>query len=396
MGKKKKQKKKKKENAILLTPQEEEIIASIIEDIENLTPENINEKIPGPEVAQAVVERITVQSSKDRDLILAIGEAFDHKYVKKAVKKAIFRMKQKGIHVEEPKTHEEPILTLKNIQREEPSAFLGPIDGMGGRGVLVIIPQVPKGVEVGLGVVNHEKGIEYFISNLYSKKQTQDIKALFFEQAQRPIETTISHAVTVLEKAYIKGQSSSGQAAEGYLKMRPWLLDNTQLLTEAPIYDMINVEDIKGEALTESISVKLLEHELMETWIIDPDRIKPLMEEILQAENSPILITEEQKMDRIKELKEKAIQDIFSEEKRIEYKEMLEEMAFLFFKLEQEDYARLALRAALSLEVKETVLMPNIFLRSLLERTLSFFEDMDMDDEDSRDQADQFRSNIII
>ena len=56
----------------------------------------------------------------------------------------------------------------------------------------------------------------------------------------------------------------------------------------------------------------------------------------------------------------------------------MEETAYVFFKLEEEEYARLSLAAALSLDKKDSILGVNPFLKSLVERTLEiYFEGME-------------------
>lgn len=97
------------------------------------------------------------------------------------------------------------------------------------------------------------------------------------------------------------------------------------------------------------------------------------MEEIQKTEESPIFISEAQKTDRLDEIKEKAVTELYPESKRALLKYRLEETAYVFFKLGEEDYARLSLLAALSLDKTDSILGVNPFLKTLVERTLDLY-----------------------
>ena len=78
-------------------------------------------------------------------------------------------------------------------------------------------------------------------------------------------------------------------------------------------------------------------------------------------------------MDRIRELKEKHVQGIFPAAERGLLKRRLEEMAYVFFRLEEMELARISLAAARGLETSETLLMTNPVCQFLLERGLRIY-----------------------
>ena len=53
----------------------------------------------------------------------------------------------------------------------------------------------------------------------------------------------------------------------------------------------------------------------------------------MEVEESRILVTEAQKLERIKEFKDKAVARVFPDSKRAIIKDRLEEMAYIFFSL---------------------------------------------------------------
>jgi hypothetical protein len=224
----------------------------------------------------------------------------------------------------------------------------------------------------------------------------KEIKEIFFSSFDYAVETPISHAATLLERAYTKNEEGPNELYRGYLQLRPWILENVSLLEQSAAYDLISSDSISKESLTSSQIERLLAHELMKTWIIDPDQIKPLMEDIQKVKESPILVSDAQKTDQINETRRKAIDKIYSEDKRQLMKWRLEEMAYFFFKLEEEEMAHLSLTAALSLDEKDSPLLINPFLDAIMQRSLAFHMQADLETQESKGLTGDSTSNIII
>ena len=224
----------------------------------------------------------------------------------------------------------------------------------------------------------------------------KEIQDLFFENVSHVIETSLSHAATVMEAAYGREGGGEPKSSNAYLDLRPSMLEKVTLLEKPVIYDFIPAGSVSKEELTDSRIRKLLGHELMESWIVDPEKIKPLFEEIVEAEGSPIYISGEQKATRINEIKEGGIPSLYPESKRPILKTRLEEMAYFFFKLDQEEYARLSLAAALSLGEKDSSLMVNPFLKALMEQSLDFYFKAAGEMKRSEDPQEDTSPKIII
>jgi hypothetical protein len=247
-----------------------------------------------------------------------------------------------------------------------------------------------------MGAVSDELGFIQFFVGRYSKKQLKEIEEIFFSSFDHAVETPISHAATLLERAYTKSEEGLNDASRGYLQLRPWILENVSLLEQSAVYDLIPLESISKGSLTNSQIEKLLAHELMRTWIIDPDRIKPLIEDIQKVKESRILVSDAQKTDQINEAKRKSVSQIYSEDKRLLMKWRLEEMAYFFFKLEEEEMGRISLAAAQSLDEKDSPLLINPLLEAIMERSLVFHMGAAQEAQESEGGAGASSSKIII
>ncbi len=377
MGTKKKSKKKAFTNSLALSEKEEEILANILENPGNLTPDNIRERITSNEMAVALVERLATVNAEAVDILFLIEDSFEDKQVRKAVKKTIFKLRQKGVTIPvRDNRHTSPVALIKQ-EENPPEAYVGSIDTEGGQSVLLVVPHIYKGYEIGIGVVNHNTGMEYFLYNECGKKRSGEIKKFFIDQNIRVVKTSVSHAAAILEKAYKMNEFKAGESASDYLKLRPWLQENSAILKEPVIYDFIDRQDIPAEDITESVIVELFEQELMDSWIIGSKEISPVIDDILKVNDSLILVTEGQKMDRVNEIKKKALSSLFPESKRLIVKHMLEETAYIFYKSGEENYAKMCLAAAM--EAGDISSGKDLFLMSLLERSLAFYMDIEND-----------------
>jgi hypothetical protein len=396
VAKRKKPKKKRPDPASLLSQEQQTQLTSLLKNFRDLNNSNVNEQIASPELAQAFVERLPAQNPEAIPVLLAVREAFPHKSVQRAIKKTIYRFKQKGISHPDLEHKKGPPILIRRLEVADPSAYLGPVDGTGSRGVLLILPQIPKGVEVGMGAVSDELGFIQFFVGRYSKKRLKEIKEIFFSSFDNAVETSISHAATLLERAYSKNEEGLNELSRGYLQLRPWILENVSLLEHSAVYDLIPLDSVAKASLTRSQIERFLAHELMKTWIIDADRIKPLMEEIQRVKESRILVSDAQKTDQINEARRKAIEEIYSEDKRLLMKRRLEEMAYFFFKLEEEEMVRLSLAAAQSLDEKDSPLLINPFWDAIMERSLAFHMQAAQETQPSKGAAGEPSSKIII
>ena len=396
MAKRKKPKKKKPHAASILSPEQQTQLTTLLKDVKSLSNADLKDQIASPELAQAFVERLPTQDPEAIPALLAVREAFPQKNVQKAIKKTIFKFKQKGISLPDLEPEKGPPIVGRSLEVAEPSAFLGPIDGTGSRGVLLILPQIPKGVDVGMGAVSDELGFIQFFVGRYSKKRLQEVKEIFFSSFDCAVETPVSHAATLLERAYSKSEEGLNELSRGYLQLRPWILENVSLLERPAIYDSIPTDRISELSLTTSQIEKLFSHELMKTWMIDPDKLKPLMEDIQRVKESRILVSDAQKTDQINEAKRKTISEVYSEDKRLLMKDRLEEMAYFFFKLEAEEMAELSLAAVRSLDERDSPLFINPFLEAMVERSLSFHMQAVQETQESGGGAVESPSKIII
>ena len=348
------------------------LIESLIQSLETMDKDTIPGRHLSPEVVAAFVKRIPLESSRAPEILDGIGRAYPQKEVRKAVRTSLFRLKQKGVVFPDVNWEEAPAFQLQKVQQDNPEAYVGPVDGEGSRAVLISIPQLPQGTGLGVGLINEEKGFLEYSYGRYSKRQAKEMETLIFEKLPFMVETSLGHATALLEDAH-RLSAERGDPSGDYHQVRNWLLEHVQRLDKPPVYEIIPPESGSIGGLTDSQIERLLAHPLLAGWIAQPDKLKSVAEELARAEESPILLSGVQKAERVNQIKEDSIRHLFPEHQRNLMKQRLEEMGYLFWKLGEENLARISVLCALSFLEKDSVLKVNAFLKGIMEKSLFLY-----------------------
>jgi hypothetical protein len=159
-----------------------------------------------------------------------------------------------------------------SLTREEAAAYVGPIDGAGCRPVWIAIPQRPPEWISPWAWSVMTKGIIDFVYEQCSRKKMKEIKEIFFSKVPHMVETSLAHVTTVLERAYLQEKENPGDQAGEYLRLRPLLLQNNEVLDRPAVSDAVPLDNISPDMVTETQIHRLLHHELMASWTLDPKK----------------------------------------------------------------------------------------------------------------------------
>jgi len=392
-------KKAKKKPQTSLSQSEQRLLTSLFDKIQNSGPEEIVAAIPDSRCARIFVDRLPLKNPSAKPIIAAIIEKFQDKHTRKAVKRGLFRLKKMGIPIDDLQINiEDSTSILKPPPIEKPVCYIGPILDMSGfRAILILIRSLGKGRRVGTGLVSDEKGIDSFLYVTFGTGKIREIMDDLSQNAGPLVETSLSHIATILEGAYRQHVRLHPEAPEHYLALRPWLLENATLVDRPVVYDVLSEEAVSDVMLTESQLEKLFQNKLMKSWLLDFEHIKPIIEEIKKVEESSIILTDAQKLQQERKIRDKCIKELFHENATNLLKCRFEEMAYMFFSLGEKDMSRLCLAAARSMDTKETILEANPVIDFIYERSLKFFLAASPEKSDRpSEQKEKAASPIII
>lgn len=324
-----------------------------------------------PEFDGQVAERLaTIAHVKVAVLLQRMLQVSDKKKVQKIIRRALYRLKNRGIAIEEiPPKKEESI--LRPLQAEPPKGFGGGFDFMGHRFLLLVIPHTGRGWRVMRGVTSDTKGLIEFSGEEMTRK---GFKA-FFEEIQGKssfplVEMEPSYVGFLYVQAYQLTLEKKGILPQDFLSLKSEIEGIKKEYDKPLIYLYLQAEELAGDDRVLRRGGDLLKADLFQSWRIEEDQIRPYADEVWEAEESKIVLNQAQKEVRFQAIYQKALSELFSGEKRFLYKRRLEEMAYLLFKLGKEEEAKVSLAAALDLEKPLNLIQPNPFLFQLVIKSI--------------------------
>ena len=369
----KKKSRKKRPSPSAASDREAALVASLLADSDTGDPVEIAGRLPDAHAAMIFVERLPTGHGSAVPLLRAVHDRFPDKNVRKAIRRALFKLERKGIQVPSFSGDDaESRGVLKPAASDAHAAHVGPPDAEGYRSVMVVKAGRTRGVTVGIGFVSDGGGMRHFASSTLTRKDARGMRDQLSRKAGPLVETSLSHAATVLEAAYRRHLALDLDPPAEYLGFRTWLLENSRLLDRSPVHDLLPPESRPEGGLPDARLKTFLQHNLLASWVISPERLQPFIEAVRHAGDSPIFLTEAQKADRLREIRGKALRDLFPSSERAALKGRFEEMAYFFFKLGDPERAGMALAAG-RMVVEDTGPDLNPVIAFLLERSLRLY-----------------------
>jgi hypothetical protein len=312
----------------------------------------------------------TLSDAKTGGILQHMLKVSGEKKVQKMIKRSLYRLKSKGIPVEEVSPDRKTSI-LHPIRAEAPKGFGNGYDFSWNRFLLLAIPRTGRGLTVMHGLISDEKGLLDCSGAEMSRKEFRE----FFEKVQKVsptpmVEMEASYIGFLLSQAHQLMLEKGGTPPPGYLHLKKEVEKVKKDWMRPLIYSYLHADEIQGEDRVLGRGADLLKDDLFYIWRIEEDLIRRYADEIREAEESKIVLHPTQKEARFQGIYQKALSELFSGERRFLYKRRLEEMAYLLFKLGKEDEARLSLAVALDLEKPLNLIQPNPFLLQLIVKSI--------------------------
>jgi hypothetical protein len=297
-------------------------------------------------------------------------EEFEEKKVRKIIKRSLYRLKYKGVAIEEsPSDKGKPV--LHPFQAESPKGYGSPIDSLGQRLLILVIPHAGRGWAVLQGVISDTKGIVDFSGEEMTRKGLRSFLQEVQEKNPFPlVEVEPSYVAFLLEQSQRLSLQKGSSSSQDFLRSKNEIDPIKKEYDRPLIYSHLQVEELKENDRILRGSGDLFKSDLFASWGIPEEEIRPYADAVWEAEESKIVLSQAQKEARFQEIYQRALSDLFTEEKRGLYKKRLEEMAYVLFQLKREEEARMSVAAAIDLEKPLNPIQPNPFLFQLVVRSI--------------------------
>jgi len=339
--------------------------------------------------AEEILQRNILNLEKDPTLLREVSEALgkvshpqigrvlqqlhdqsSDKTLQKIIRRSLYRLKSRGVPVEEVlPDHGKPV--FRPLQAEPPRGFIGPFDFLWQRFLMVVISHPGRGLKVLQGIVSDTEGMIDFKGWEMPRRRFKD----FFEGLQNDshfplVEMEPAYVGFLFSQAAQLSLDRGKTPSQDYLQLKMEIESIKKDYEHAPIYSLIPKDEIEANNRLLERGGDLLKMDLFSAWRIEEREIRPYADEIWEAEESKLILNRAQKEARFQEIYQRALSDLFPEEKRTLYSKRMEEMAWYLLKRGKEEEARVSLAVALDLKKPPVVFQPNPFLFQLVIRSI--------------------------
>ena len=324
-----------------------------------------------PQTAGRLAESmVTIPDRVIGRLLRRMSEVIQDKKVRKIIKRSLYRLKSKGIAVEEILSDKvKPI--LRPLQADPQEGFASGIDFLGHRLLWLIIPHPGRGLTVMHGIVSDREGIVDFSQEEMTRKGLRSFFEEFKEKNPFPIvEIEPSYVAFLFTQAYALNLEKKGNSPQDYLRAKSEIENIKKDYTKPFIYSYLQIDEIAGDDRLLRKGGDLLKADLFSSWRIEEEQIQPYADEVWEAEESKIVLDPAQKEVRFQGIYQKALTELFSGDRKFLYQRRLEETAYVLLKLGREEEAKISLSVAMDLEKPLNAIQPNPFLFQLVTKSI--------------------------
>jgi hypothetical protein len=339
---------------------EEEIFQSILPLLEK-------DPQTGGKLAELIV---TIPDQRIGKLLHRMFEATQEKKIRKIIKRSLYRLKSRGITIEEVLLDKERSV-LRPFQAEPRQGFASGIDILGQRLLWLIIPHPGRGLSVMHGIVSDVQGLVDFSQNDMTRKGFRS----FFEEVQEKnpfpmVDMEPAYVALLFTQAHQRSLEKKEISSQDYLRAKLEIESIKKEYMKPLVYSYLQIDEMAGDDLMSKKGGDLLKVDIFHSWRIEEDLIRPFADEVWNAEESKIVLNPTQKEARFQGIYQKALTDLFSGERKFLYQRRLEEMAYVLFKLGKEEEAKICLSVAMDLEKPLNPIQPNPFLFQLVTKSI--------------------------
>ena len=308
-------------------------------------------------------------SSQTALLLEEMQAVLKDKRILKAIRKGLYRLRQKGVEWERKASPEKPILRLS--QPGAPEGYVGAMDPQGSRVVIIARPRAHGGARVYFSIVSDVDGIQRLeITDLTNKGLREFVNESLASDEFPVVEAPAGYCAHVLREAAEQSRSVSKSVPKRYEDVEKGLSD-VQWDGPVPlIYQHIQEEAVKDKPRLLKESAALHRMAPFSSWFLYPEAVRKYAEDIKEAEASHIVLTPQQKDARLNSLYKEALHELFPEAQRLLWKRRLEEMAYILWKMGKQREASMAVSAAVDLKTPFSTITPNPFAWNLLLKSL--------------------------
>ncbi len=317
----------------------------------------------GPAGAMATETLGTIRDRAAASALQVLAVGANGGEVRKAARRGLHRLASQGISPS-------PAAPAGEEQRRAASQLqtgvASPIDGGGNRALWFGFGRGGEIDMLGL-VLNDEKGIVDLVSSDMTRSRfDREVSRLLHDEDLPWVEMPFDYCRQLVEEAHGRNAASGTPLPLEYLTWRERIGKPEQQYAQPLVYSVINSAEVRWDPRYLDRSGELFDLEMFRMWVLDREGLEEFVRERVVAQQTGLLLAGVSAEAQDRMVLDRAIQKLFDLRRRALYKRRLEEMAYILWKLERTDRARMALAAALAFDPPDRSLQDHPFVRQMV------------------------------
>jgi hypothetical protein len=318
------------------------------------------------------------------DALGEIDRQSDDRDIKKELKRALFKLRQKGLAAPEARSETAKPAPLFSAEPEI-EAYMSAVDGGGGQLIWIVKPQPNHGLQVIQAMV-HDRGGLVRIGGAHMRRK--DLRQTFQDIKERHEVTMIPIPWQFADQRIYEGYERAKAAGQGGLEdfheLRSLIASGKPRAAPHPIYEKLDATEARQGAWREQ-SRRLLDEPELRYWIVADDWVPAFLPQLQEAATSRLVLNPLQKEERFNAIVRDAVKTLCTGENGQAFKRRMEDMALYFLETDRPDAARLSLAVALQAGEGDPGPLDVSFLTGLMQKSFAFFmsEEKTKKEEDS-------------
>lgn len=295
----------------------------------------------------AVLERLGRLASPDSvAALLELENATSDKSVRKEIRRALFRLEQRGLAV--PKA--QPAPTVVTLGAVEVEGYMSASDGNGDQLLWLVKPRRGELAHL-FAVINDPTGMREVEMNQVTRKTLRSAREdLLSRHGIRIVEVDWRYCDQRMRQAH-RWALERGTTVQGdYVGARGQILQEEPAAeVEHPILAVVDRAALEEAAIPEK-AMALLDEPELRTWFFPPEMLHAYIEEIAAAQTSPLLLNEHQQRERVEQILARAIREVFGGEAQESWRRRILDLAWVLHASQRQAAARAAVATAEALK----------------------------------------------
>lgn len=300
-----------------------------------------------PELEAAVVDLVANASAPEAASRLdALAARTTHKDVKREIKRALYKLEQRGLW-RPPEAQPRPARELLGPDEDEPEAWLSAIDPGGSR-LVWMARRTGQGMASLSALLNEQRGLEEFFAGETTRKMLRQAQRdLVARSGVALVDVPWRHADALLMRALTRSHERAKHEPQVTRARREIVPRPSGGPVALPIDALLDRDEAERDPAALAASGAVLAEKELAGWLLPAEWIDAVLGAITDAQTSVLVISPQQRDERLRAAVEGAAEEVFAPaERRETFASRLEETAYLLARRGRLDAARALVAAA--------------------------------------------------